>query len=191
MRSAGLLSAIALLLATAILGACGDPLSLNPATVENRIDSVTVWAVTGTSVSLPSAYDITLRQRERLDQVTTFDFLYDVTPAGKHVFLPLAAVAPNGRTTGNPGFQLTETPFDSITVAQQLGYVTADTVPVTVHQVYYARSVVNTSVCTLGIPFYAKLEVLAVDDSARSVTFRILTNVNCGYRGLEAGLPKK
>ncbi len=76
-------------------------------------------------------------------------------------------------------------------MAQQLGYVTNDSVPVTLHQVYYARSVVNTSVCTLGIPFYAKLEVLAIDDSTRSVTFRILTNVNCGYRGLEAGLPKK
>ena len=39
-------------------------------------------------------------------------------------------------------WQATDTPFDSITVAQQLGYVTNDSVPVTLHQVYYARSVV-------------------------------------------------
>src|SRR5258708_866750 len=144
MRSAGLFSTIALPLAAAILGACGDPLSLNPAAVENRIDSVTVWAVTGTSVSLPSAYDITLRQRERLDQITTFDFLYDVSPAGKHVFLPLAAVAPTGRTTGNPRLQGTHTPLDSITGAHQLRYVTNDSGPGAPPQGYYARSVVKT-----------------------------------------------
>src|SRR5260221_4979108 len=123
MRSAGLFSTIALPLAAAILGACGAPLSLNPASVENRIDSVTVWAVTGTSVSLPSAYDITLRQRERLDQITTFDFLYDVSPAGKHVFLPLAAVAPTGRATGDPGLHVNRTPIDTVNLAQQLRFV--------------------------------------------------------------------
>ena len=191
MRSAGLLSAIVLPLATAVLGACGDPLSLNPASIANRVDTVTVWAANGTPVYLPSAYDITLRSRERLDQISGFDFLYAISPAGAHIFLPLAAVAPTGRTTGNPGFQVTETPFDSITVAQQLGYVTTDTVPATVGQVYYARAAVNTTVCALGIPFYAKMEVLSFDDTQRSVKFRILANVNCGYRALEAGLPKK
>jgi hypothetical protein len=191
MRSAGLLSAIVLPLATAVLGACGDPLSLNPATIANQVDTVTVWAANGTPVYLPSAYDIYLRARERLDQVSGFDFLYAISPAGKHVFLPLAAVAPTGRTTGNPGFQATETPFDSITVAQQLGYVTTDTVPATLGQVYYARSALNTTACPLGIPFYAKMQVLSFDDSVRSVTFRILSNVNCGYRALEVGLPKK
>ena len=32
----------------------------------------------------------------------------------------------------------------------------------------------------LGIPYYAKIEVLEVVDSTRSIKFRILTNNNCG-----------
>jgi hypothetical protein len=35
------------------------------------------------------------------------------------------------------------------------------------------------------------MEVLSFNPDERSVTFRILTNINCGYRGLEAGLPTK
>ena len=38
---------------------------------------------------------------------------------------------------------------------------------------------------------YAKLHVLAIDTVARRIDFEILTNVNCGYRGLEEGLPKR
>jgi hypothetical protein len=190
MRPARLLPALLFLAATTALGAC-DPLSLNPATIDNRVDSVRIWAVNGTPVSLPSGYDVTLRSRVRLDQVTTFDFVYAIAPDGGHVFLPIAAIAPTGRTTGNPGLLATTTPFDSITVAQQVGYVTNDTLRATVGQVFYLRSAVNTSVCSLGIPFYGKLEVLAFDDEERSVTFRVLDNINCGYRGLEVGLPKK
>src|ERR1051326_2240262 len=128
MRPARLLPALLFLAATTALGAC-DPLSLNPATIDNRVDSVRIWAVNGTPVSLPSGYDVTLRSRVRLDQVTTFDFVYAIAPDGGHVFLPIAAIAPTGRTTGNPGLLATTTPFDSITVAQQVGYVTNDTLP--------------------------------------------------------------
>src|ERR1043166_2912303 len=119
MRPARLLPALGFLVATTAIGAC-DPLSLNPAVIENRVDSVRIWAVNGTPVSLPSAYNITARTRVRLDQVTTFDFVYAIAPDGGHVFLPLAAIAPTGRTIGNPGILATDTPFDSITVAQQV-----------------------------------------------------------------------
>jgi hypothetical protein len=33
--------------------------------------------------------------------------------------------------------------------------------------------------------------VLAVDDLARTVTFRILTDDNCGFKGLAPGLPDR
>ena len=190
MRPAGLLPPLSLLVATIAVGAC-DPLSLGPASIANRIDSVRIWAANGTPISLPSGYIVTLRSRVRLDQVSSFDFVYAIAPDGGHVFLPLAAIAPTGRTSGNPGLLATTTPFDSITVAQQLGYITNDTVRAEVGQVFYVRSGVDVSICSLGIPFYGKMEVLAFDDQERSVTFRILDNINCGYRGLEVGLPKK
>jgi hypothetical protein len=42
---------------------------------------------------------------------------------------------------------------------------------------------------SIGLPKYAKLEVLSFDDVTRIVTFRIITDDNCGFRGLEPGLP--
>ncbi len=168
------------------LGGCGNPLSLAAAHFENQVDTVRIWAATQTPVHLPSGYAITLR----LDQVSSFDFLYDIDPAGRRIFLPFEAVAHTGRLAGNPGLQTTPTPFEDITEAQQLGYLTTDTIPLAVGQVYYARSVIDPK-CGLGIPYYAKLKVLAFDDSDRSVQFEILDNINCGYRSLAIGLPEK
>jgi hypothetical protein len=174
----------------ALVQACGDPLSLSPAVFENREDTVTVWAATGTPVHLPSGYSIAGRTRVRLDQISSFDFIYDISPAGRRVFIPLAALVPTEGTSGTPGLQATATPFDNIALAEQLGYVVKDSIDAVRGQVYYARSTLDGT-CALGIPYYAKLEVLSFDSEARSVTFRILTNINCGYRGLQHGLPKK
>ena len=172
------------------LGGCGNPLSLAAPHYENRVDTVRVWAATQTPIYQPSGYAITFRQVVRLDQVSAFDFIYDVDPAGRRIFLPFEAVAHTGRLAGSSGLQATSTPFENITEAQQVGYLTTDTIPLAVGQVFYARSVVDPN-CGLGIPYYAKLKVLAFDDSDRSVQFEILNNINCGYRSLVIGLPEK
>lgn len=190
MRSTGLLSAFCALTAAAALTGCGDPLSLLPARFDNREDTVSIWAATNTPIDRPSAYIIGARTRVRLDQVSTFDFLYDVDPAGRSVLLPIGAVVNTGSAGGVPGFLKTATGFDNITIAEQLGYVTKDTVVVAPGDIFYVRSTLDPN-CFLGIPYYAKLQVLAVDDSSRAVRFRILTNINCGYRGLQPGLPKQ
>jgi hypothetical protein len=190
MRPTTLRFALFALLAMTALGGCGNPLSLAPPRFENQVDTVRIWAATQTPVHLASGYAITFRQVVRLDQVSAFDFLYDVDRAGRRIFLPFEAVAHTGRLTGNPGLQATPTPFEAITEAQQLGYLTTDTIPLAVDQVFYARSVVDPN-CGLGIPYYAKLKVLGFDDSDRSVQFEILNNINCGYRSLAIGLPEK
>jgi hypothetical protein len=182
--------ALLLLLGAIAWAGCGDPLSLLPAVFANREDTLKLYAASRTPVVFPSGFLVGQISPVRLDQVSSFDFLYDVNAAGERFFVPLAALANTGRTNGNPGFLLTATPFDSITVALQQGYVSADTVAIRVGDVYYVRSVVDPN-CGLGIPYYAKLQVLGFDDAAFSVVFRLVANVNCGYRGLELGLPKK
>ena len=43
-------------------------------------------------------------------------------------------------------------------------------------------------VCTsLGVPLYGKLEILSFQDS--TVTFKVLSDLNCGYKDLLPGLP--
>jgi hypothetical protein len=184
-------SVLPLLLGAAAFAACGDALSLLPPRFENKVDTTALWAASGTPVVRQSGFLISQGLRVRLDQVTHFDFYYDVDPAGDHIFIPLAAVVNTGRTVGNPGFrQELVTPFESITIAPQENYISQDTVRFQVGDVFYVRSGIESS-CTLGIPYYAKLQILSVDDSARAVSFRILINANCGYRSLAIGLPKK
>jgi hypothetical protein len=191
MRQTVFRSALLLLLGATAAAGCGDPLSLLPAAFENKVDTVTLWAASRTAITLESGYVIGARQEVRLDQVSSFDFYYDVSPSGEHFFVPLAAVVNTGRTTGNPGFR--EEPaiaFDSIKIAPQQNYVSQDTVRFRIGDVFYARSAVEQS-CGLGIPYYSKLQILSIDDTEYRVSFQILANVNCGYRSLEIGLPKK
>lgn len=189
MRSPPLSSLLAAGL-VALAAACGDPLSLSPPVFTNRVDTVTVYAVTGTPINAPSGYLVSLRSAVRLDFYPTFDFVYHIDAAGNRSFLPFDLVVGGTRTFGNPGLQPTTTPFANIVIAEQIGYTTRDTVPALLNQVYYIRSETASS-CGLGTPFYGKLEVLSFDSAARSVTFQVLANINCGYRGLEIGLPKK
>ena len=190
MRPISLISAFGALTAAFALAGCGSALNLLPAAIANREDTVTVFAASNTPLTQPSGYVITARQRVRLDQVSTFDFIYDVDRNGRSILLPLGAVVNTGTTSGIPGFLETPTPFDQITIAQQLGYVTKDTLVTAVGKVYYLRATLDGS-CSLGVPYYAKMEVLGIDEPTRSIKFRIITNINCGYRGLELGIPKK
>lgn len=190
MRFSVLFSAAGSLALVASATGCGDPLSLSPAIFPNREDTVTIWAASLTPVYRPSAYVLSSRAGVRLDQVAGFDFLYDINTAGRHVFIPLAALIATVGSSGTPGLQPTNTAYDAILLAEQLGYVSKDSVTAAVDQVYYVRATLDRS-CPLGIPYYAKLQVLSFDVAERSVTFRILTNLNCGYRGLQPGLPTR
>jgi lysyl-tRNA synthetase class 2 len=56
-------------------------------------------------------------------------------------------------------------------------------------EVFVARSRIVCS--ALSVPLYGKLRILELDATARTVTFEILADQNCGYVGLEPGLPDK
>jgi hypothetical protein len=49
--------------------------------------------------------------------------------------------------------------------------------------------------CSAGFAavYYAKLHVLEIDTTpnVRSMKFEILTDINCGYRGLAPGVPRQ
>jgi hypothetical protein len=170
--------------------ACSDPNPLPPATVENRIDTLTVYALSGTEVWLPSAYSGLERRVLRLDQSNNADLVYERTPSGRRAFLPSAVVGLPGLAGIDPGLRRSSIPFDSITIAEVDSYVTLDTVDVAVGDVFFLRSRISP-LCSLGLPTYGKIEILSFDDAPRTAQFRALVNNNCGYRGLEPGLPKQ
>lgn len=182
-------SSLLVVAALGFVAACNStPFGLLPATQQNREDTVTVYALVGTSISVPSAYSMSDRVPVRTDQTTSFDFGFNITPQGRAALLPIYVLGLGASgTASNPGFLPTTDAWENLTQAPLNGYITRDTQFVAPRSRYYVRSRV---VCTsYGVPLYAKLEVLSVDTVARAVTFRVVNNANCGYRGLAPGLP--
>ncbi|MEK7379811.1 MAG: hypothetical protein AAB075_02230 [Gemmatimonadota bacterium] len=169
--------------------ACGDPNQLPPANFQNVVDTLTVYALSGTEVWRPSGYAATEFRVVRLDQTNSADFAFDIRGT-QPVLLPAQAIGQPGSRSLSPGLLNTPLVFDEITYAENSGYNSVDTVHAAVGQSFYLRARAVPS-CFLGTPTYAKLEVLAIDDQARTMTFRVLVNLNCGYKGLEPGLPTR
>lgn len=167
--------------------ACGDPFGLPQAQDTNAVDTVSLYALDGTSVSSPSAFSIAGNQAVRTDLTSQFDFAFNIDVLGHPVFLPTGALGlPKGAA-----LQVVTTPFDSITIAPGGGWVTDTAVAADSGNVLVARSQLTTCPFGAAVFLYAKLQVLRVDTIARRVDFEVLANQNCGYRGLEPGLPRR
>jgi hypothetical protein len=168
--------------------ACSDSNAPN-ATLTNAERSDTLYSLIGTPVATPSGYALDGARRVRTDLSDAFDFAYNVEADGRHVFIPRAAVGVDSVSQAvSPGFQLQTKAFAEITIAPSNGYVSNAVVPIAIGERYVVRSRIT---CQIGVPLYAKMEVLSFDDVARTVAFRILIDENCGFRGLEPGLPDK
>lgn len=181
------LALVALVAATA---ACGDANLLPPANVPVKEDTVTLWAVTGTAISLPSAYDILLNTPARTDRTSDFDFVFDFVPdtlRGDSV----PALQPRGAMglSADGGLLRVATKFDSLTAAPGSGYDAYKPVYLDTTTVVVARS--RTQTCNFGITsgMFAKVVPLAISRTYRKIVLRVVTDPNCGYRGLLPGIP--
>ncbi len=180
------------LLVCAVIAACGNPLGL-AAYSTNTVDSlVSLYALSGTPVSLPSGFSIAARRVVRTDQGAPFDFAFDIDTAGRALLFPTGPLK-LGRQSG---LQISTLAFDSIRSAPTSGYQLDSAVVVHDSSVVIAYSNLSACPASVGIayPFYAKLLVLTIDTTStphgRRIDFRILTDINCGYRGLQPGVPR-
>ena len=174
------------LLGLAALAACGDEDSLPDPTTRNIVDTVTVGSLTDTPITTASGFSVS-GGAIRTDQDPGFDFAYDIegpSETGRKVILPRAVLGITSAGTAEPGVMLREEAFDDIDVAPSNGYITDSTVTVALGEVYVVRSRV---ICQLGVPLYAKIEIISFEDN--SLVLKRLKNVNCGYRSLEPGRP--
>jgi hypothetical protein len=167
--------------------ACSDDSGLPDPTLTNVERTETLYALVGTPVNTPSAYSLEGSRQVRTDISVDFDFAYNVESDGRHLFLPRATLGIDTAANVNPGLLASTESFDAITTAPNNGYITDQSVPIAVGDRYFVRG--RVTCLTLGLPKYAKLEILAFDDVAKTVTFRVLTDDNCGFRGLQPGLP--
>lgn len=184
MRSLRLLFALLL-----VAIACSDTTGLPDATLNNIEREETLYALVGTPVATPSGYAIEGPRRVRTDISDDFDFAYNIEADGRHVLIPLAGLGIDTGVTVKPGLQEQAASFEAITVAPSNGYITNQPVLITQGGRYAVRG--RITCLSLGVPKYAKLEILSFDATARSVTFRVLINDSCGYKGLEPGVPTR
>ena len=178
---------LSVLVPLALAAACSDSNSLGDATEVNAVDTVTLGALEGTPISTPSGYRISTGA-VRTDQTVEFEFAYNIRRLDdstyQRVLLPLAALGLTATNQVEPGLQRREESFDDITHAPSNGYVSDSAVPIQEGERYVVRSRV---VCSIGVPLYGKLQILRFEDS--TVTFQVLTDQNCGFKGLLPGLP--
>ncbi len=167
--------------------ACSDDNGLPDPTITNVERTETLYALEQTPVGTASAYALEGSRQVRTDLSIDFDFAYNVEQGGQHVFLPRATLGIDSLASVKPGFQASTESFDGITTAPSNGYTTDSVIAIAAGERYVVRG--RVTCVSLGLPKYGKLEVVSFDDVARSVTFRILTDDNCGFKGLQPGLP--
>ena len=184
-------SLLASLCAALVGGACGStevkfPLSFVTA------DTGRLFALSGVASYLPSGLNIPARvvvaAQVFSDGSVPFDIAFDLTPAGKVLFLPPRAVV-LGPNVVPPqiGLLVATGTFDATTEAPVAGFVLdsvktvnpGQTVVVQLHPVTCSASVLTT--------MHAKLIVDSANVVSRLIYYRIVVNPNCGRRGLVPG----
>ncbi len=169
----------------AAASACGDPFG-QKAQFENTVDTLTLYALRGTPIRSHSAYNMFNLETSRTDTTSQFDFAFDISPEGKALIYPSGALG----LSRDPGLQVMDRTFDAVHSAPETGFTTDSAVAVAQDNVFVARSRVSALYCVyVAVPRYGKFHVLAIDTTARTITLEGLVDLNCGYRGLEPGLP--
>jgi hypothetical protein len=188
MRSISLPTRTFSALAVVVLAAaCSNPNALPIAQFTNVVDTTTLYALTGTSIGLPSGYDGVAGVAARTDLNIGFDFAIDIDTTGQLVLYPIGVLG----LTKDAGILMQSLEFDAVSSAPLDGYVQDSTVVAAPGSVFVLKSRVSTSLCTAGaLPRYGKFHVLGVDAQARSATFEVLMDLNCGYRDLVPGIPE-
>lgn len=188
-----LLFCLASAAALGVIGGCSDPNAIPNASVSNEVDTLFLWSLTDGPLTKPTAYSINARNGVRTWEAgNNFEFAFDEDATARPVFLPIDVLGLVGTNALKPGLRRADATvaFDDMTKAPSNGYIVSDTIPIAVGDRYFVRTTVST--CSLlGVPLYAKVEVLELDPAEHKVKIRVLANQNCGYRALTVGIPKQ
>jgi hypothetical protein len=174
------------------LNACGNPTSLQ-GSLPTSVDSLSVFALSGTPPTYPSGLALLSRQPVRVDGFASFDVAFDIDAAGNAVISPvkLVVIAPGGsRPVG-----LLKVPgtFDAALEAPKSGYEADSSLALAPGEVVIVQSAHNLSgdLCQFAINpnIYAKVVVDSIDLASRTLFLRLGLDPNCGFRSFVAGIP--
>jgi hypothetical protein len=176
----------------AVLNACGDPTNLR-ATAFTTVDTLSVFALTGTPPSYPSGLSIVAGQAVRVDGFASFDVALDIDASGRAVVYPVRLVVPSPNGSRPVGLQRVASGFEAVLEAPRTGYETDDSFLVAPGETIVIQAAHNGSgdICQFALsPYlYAKIAVDSVSLASRTLYLRMGVDPNCGFRSFASGIP--
>ena len=174
-----------------VLNACGDPTNLR-ATIPTFVDTLSVFALTGTPPSYPSGVSIVGRQVVRVDGFANFDVAFDIDAAGSAVIYPVKFIVAAGGSRP-VGLLKVPAPFDAVVEAPSTGFDTDAPIVFGAGETIVIQSAHNASqdVCQFALsPYiYAKIAVDSINAASRTLYLRMGLDPNCGFRSFATGIP--
>jgi hypothetical protein len=174
------------------LNACGDPTNLTASGL-NSVDSLTVFALSGTPPSYPSGVNALARQPVRVDGSANFDVAFDIDADGNAIVYPVKLVVSAPGASRAIGMQKVTELFDSVAAAPKTGYQTDSAVVLAPGETLVLQLQHNFSgdICQFALSpnIFAKVAVDSVDLASRTLFLRLGLDPNCGFRSFAEGLP--
>ena len=180
--------------AAALLSAassCGDPTAIK-AQFDTDSAHVEVFAVNGTSPTLPSAIRTRSILPVRVGNDFNFDVAWDIGPGGEVIAYTPRMLANELVGTRTVGLLLAEGPFEALTKAPVNGYKYDSLLTVPGDKLLLVDVIDPTcNISILGPNIRSKIQIDSVNLERRAIYLRVLSNPNCGFRDLTPGLPKE
>ena len=183
---------LAAMSAAVVINACGDPTSIK-ASLSTSVDTLSVFALSGTPPSYPSGLSIVARSPVQVNGFANFDVAFDIDQNGDAVILPvrLVVASPGG---SRPVFlQKVSGSFEAVTEAPRTGFDADTALVVETGEVVVIQSAHNGDgdICRFAINpnIYAKVAVDSVNQDSRTIYFKLGLDPNCGFRSFADGVP--
>ncbi len=164
--------------------ACGG--SSEPEPLSNPDDPTEAELIDfGTAeVREPSAFDVVSSSPVRVAQNSRWDFVFFLRPDGTAHFKPRGLIIGE---RSDAGLQKLVRPFEEVDQVPATGYQRVVPMEVEVGDVLAVQSQRDASFGNLRCRRYGKLEILAIDAGAGTITFQHLINPNCENRNTTPG----
>ena len=185
------IAVIAAGLTAAFISACGDPTALK-ASLLNSVDSLSVFALSGTPPNYPSGVAFLSRQPVHVDGFALFDVAFDINADGNAVIYPVKLVVASG-SSRPVAMQRVPQAFEDVTEAPKIGYQSDSALVAPLRETIIVQSAHNAAadLCQFAINpnIYAKISVDSVNLASRLIYFRMGLDPNCGFRSFAEGVP--
>jgi len=174
------------------LNACGDPTNIR-ANIPTSVDTLSVFALSGTPPTYPSAISILGRQAVRVDGFASFDVALDINASGNVVIYPVKLIVASPGGSRPVGLLKVPGVFDQVLQAPNTGFEADSGIVMALGEVVVVRSAHNTTgdLCQFALNpnIYAKIAVDSVSLASRTIFFKMGLDPNCGFRSFATGIP--